>query len=93
MKYKPNESIFIREEIQNDESVYFVYVGDNDEMYKLNKASYDCFELVTSRSSIDEICMELCDKYNKTNIDDIHKTVNETIVKLIQIGIIKCEQE
>lgn len=92
MKYKVNESVFIREEIQDDETVYFAYVGDEDEMYKLNEPSYDCFSLIKSQKSIEEICKSLHEKYNMTSMEELQEAVNDTIDGLVEIGIIKCEQ-
>ena len=35
MEYKINESLYIRKENDGKENMYFVYVGEEDEMYKL----------------------------------------------------------
>ena len=92
MKYILNESVFIREEIQVNETVYFAYVGDKDEMYKLNEASYDCYYLIRSQKSIEDICKSLHEKYNMTSMEELQEAVNNIIAELIEIGIIKCEQ-
>ena len=93
MKYQINESVFIREENQDNETVYFAYVGDEDEMYKLNEASYDCYSLIKDQLSMEEICEKLHQKYDMTSIEEIRDAVNDIVDNLLDTGIIKCEQE
>ena len=88
MEYAVNESIFVRKEKQGDEDIYFIYVGDRDEMYKLNESSFDCFALIQNGLPFESVCNDLGKKYTKTSAEVIKETVQKTIDNFISAGII-----
>ncbi len=92
MTYNVNESLFVRKEKKDEENIYFVYVGDSDEMYELNEASFDCFSMLEDKLSYEEICDALSKKYCKTSRDLIEKNVQQSIDQFIAAGIIKQEE-
>lgn len=92
MSYIVNTSLFIRKEIQNEETVYLVYVGDRDDMYKLNEASFDCFTMLENNLTFDEICDALCHKYFETSRDAIEDHLRELLMEFISAGIIAQEK-
>lgn len=93
MEYKVNESIFVREEVQDSEKIYFVYVGDEDEMYKLNESSYDCFLLIQAKVPTEEIYVQLHQKYSMTSLREIKAAVDSIIDEFLEIGLISCKRD
>lgn len=89
MDYRINESLYIREENDGKEKLYFIYVGEEDEMYKFNEASFDVFTMIKSRQSISDICKKLQDKYCESTPKNIEEKVNELISTFMNIGIIE----
>lgn len=89
MNYKANTSIFIREEVIDNTPVYFIYVGDSNEMYKLNQSAYDCFSLCCKGLSENDVCIALSEKYSKTDFEQIQDIVQATVESLVANRILE----
>ena len=72
-----------------------VIQGDGHTMHVLNKTAALIWEMCDSKLEIDEIAMQLCERFD-VSIEDANADVSEVIDKFIQAGImneIKEEQE
>ena len=89
MEYKFNESLYIRKENDGKENMYFVYVGEEDEMYKLNEASFEVYTMIENKYSIADICKKLQTKYCDSTSKMIEEKVYELLDTFINLKILE----
>ncbi|WP_161496625.1 PqqD family peptide modification chaperone [Clostridium thermosuccinogenes] len=83
-----NESLFIRKENIDGNEVFYVFVGSDNKMYKLNEPAYYFLMLLKENKKRHEISDLLKEKYVESTEEEIENEIDSLVKYFTDIHII-----